>query len=454
MKPGAPGSWCQRCAAAREATGGSISPLPAPAPHPAPSFCRLLSRRQVDAVAVAEGPANPCGNAWTVKETDLLCEAEAQRVCDATVGRYWKVKNPASKHPTTGEQRSASSRHGHAVQCRLRICLLPAQPLPPLSCRQACGLQAGAHALPPAAGGAQQQHRQAGPVCHAAPVGDAAQRRRALARGRLPHGARRRRGPAKVDGRQPQPGERRRPRHLAHLWRHPRAPPRGEIHARGMAVAAPSQGRRHSIRSRAAALHLPAQPPDRPTDVRRRPLASPLPAHIDCRTSRSCLWRWWASTSSPLASSSTTPHATCRPAATRVRQPTSHPRCGAASRAAARRAVVTLPLPPLPSTQRSEQAGQRVLRRGVKAAWRIASAAAALPICLQSTPRHLSPCISSPPAAARKAAQHLLRPPAARAPAPLPPPAPPPHQLPPLAPLRRRALRRPAEPHRAPPPPP
>lgn len=58
---------------------------------------------EVDAVAVPEGPANPAGNAWTVRETDLLCEAEAQRVCDASVGRHWKIKNPASTHPATGE---------------------------------------------------------------------------------------------------------------------------------------------------------------------------------------------------------------------------------------------------------------------------------------------------------------------------------------------------------------
>ena len=30
--------------------------------------------------------------------------AEAQRVCDASVGRYWKILNPASTHPATGEQ--------------------------------------------------------------------------------------------------------------------------------------------------------------------------------------------------------------------------------------------------------------------------------------------------------------------------------------------------------------
>ncbi|KAL4418888.1 hypothetical protein ABPG77_010057, partial [Micractinium sp. CCAP 211/92] len=58
---------------------------------------------EVDAVAVPQGPGNPAGNAWTTKETDLLCEAEAQRLCDAGCGRYWKIRNPACTHPATGK---------------------------------------------------------------------------------------------------------------------------------------------------------------------------------------------------------------------------------------------------------------------------------------------------------------------------------------------------------------
>ncbi|KAI3429769.1 hypothetical protein D9Q98_010082 [Chlorella vulgaris] len=58
---------------------------------------------EVDAVAVPEGPDNTAGNAFTVLETDLLTESEAQRVCNASSGRYWKIKNPASRHPATGK---------------------------------------------------------------------------------------------------------------------------------------------------------------------------------------------------------------------------------------------------------------------------------------------------------------------------------------------------------------
>lgn len=58
---------------------------------------------EVDAVAVPKGPDNPAGNAFTVKETDLLSESEAQRECNAAVGRYWKIKNPGSTHPATGK---------------------------------------------------------------------------------------------------------------------------------------------------------------------------------------------------------------------------------------------------------------------------------------------------------------------------------------------------------------
>ena len=73
---------------------------PPPPPTPTPL--------QVEAVALPEGPANPYGNAFTVKETDLKTEVEAQRVCDAGKGRYWKIKNPNSLHPVTGEGASTA----------------------------------------------------------------------------------------------------------------------------------------------------------------------------------------------------------------------------------------------------------------------------------------------------------------------------------------------------------
>lgn len=131
----------------------------------------------------------------------LAWRAEAQRECNAAVGRYWKIKNPGSTHPATGElltyrvcawwllPAAPEPRHGTAQQMAVSMCpshdrpefaahqlnwpSCPAFPsLHPL-CRQASGVQAGAHPQPAAAGGAQQQHRQARRVCHKAPVGHA-----------------------------------------------------------------------------------------------------------------------------------------------------------------------------------------------------------------------------------------------------------------------------------------
>ncbi len=50
-----------------------------------------------------DGPDNPFGNGFVATETPLLSESEAQRVCSPQTARYWKVSNPASKHPVTGE---------------------------------------------------------------------------------------------------------------------------------------------------------------------------------------------------------------------------------------------------------------------------------------------------------------------------------------------------------------
>lgn len=58
---------------------------------------------EVDAAALPRSEANPHGNAFGFKETELLYEKEAQRVCDASVGRVWKMKNPNSRHPSTGK---------------------------------------------------------------------------------------------------------------------------------------------------------------------------------------------------------------------------------------------------------------------------------------------------------------------------------------------------------------
>lgn len=58
---------------------------------------------EVEVEALEEGPNNPAGNAFVVKETPLLRESEAQRVADPMKGRHWKISNPASLHPVTGK---------------------------------------------------------------------------------------------------------------------------------------------------------------------------------------------------------------------------------------------------------------------------------------------------------------------------------------------------------------
>ena len=49
-----------------------------------------------------DGPDNPYGNGWVVKNTPLNTEVEAQRVGNPQLSRYWKISNPSSKHPVTG----------------------------------------------------------------------------------------------------------------------------------------------------------------------------------------------------------------------------------------------------------------------------------------------------------------------------------------------------------------
>ena len=57
-----------------------------------------------------DGPDNPFGNGFVAVETPLTTEQQAQRVCSPQTARYWKISNPASKHPVTGQhlQRSPS----------------------------------------------------------------------------------------------------------------------------------------------------------------------------------------------------------------------------------------------------------------------------------------------------------------------------------------------------------
>ena len=58
---------------------------------------------QVNVEAMPDGPENPYGNGFIAVETDLTSEAKAQRVCDPSKGRMWKVKNPESLNPITGD---------------------------------------------------------------------------------------------------------------------------------------------------------------------------------------------------------------------------------------------------------------------------------------------------------------------------------------------------------------
>lgn len=51
---------------------------------------------EVNPTAMAAGPGNPSGSAWTAEETVLATEASAQRRVDPLGGRYWKVVNASS----------------------------------------------------------------------------------------------------------------------------------------------------------------------------------------------------------------------------------------------------------------------------------------------------------------------------------------------------------------------
>ena len=54
------------------------------------------------AEALPDDDKNPFGNGFVGIETPLSSESKASRIADATKGVYWKVNNPASRHPSTG----------------------------------------------------------------------------------------------------------------------------------------------------------------------------------------------------------------------------------------------------------------------------------------------------------------------------------------------------------------
>ncbi|MBB5936348.1 primary-amine oxidase [Streptomyces zagrosensis] len=57
---------------------------------------------EVDAVRVPTGPANPNGNAFTIRTTPLTDSADGGRLADSTTARHWRITNPSS-HNRMGE---------------------------------------------------------------------------------------------------------------------------------------------------------------------------------------------------------------------------------------------------------------------------------------------------------------------------------------------------------------
>jgi primary-amine oxidase len=53
---------------------------------------------EVDAVPLPSGPENPTGNAWVAREQPLENEADAQRVANPEVGRFWVVANESVRN--------------------------------------------------------------------------------------------------------------------------------------------------------------------------------------------------------------------------------------------------------------------------------------------------------------------------------------------------------------------
>lgn len=58
---------------------------------------------EVEAESLPEGPENPFGNAFHMKETDMTCTDMAQRNVNFATARAWKIKNPNRLNPITGE---------------------------------------------------------------------------------------------------------------------------------------------------------------------------------------------------------------------------------------------------------------------------------------------------------------------------------------------------------------
>ncbi|MFT2017202.1 primary-amine oxidase [Streptomyces sp. 796.1] len=54
--------------------------------------------QEVDAVPVPTGPANPNGNAFTIRTTPLADSADGGRLADATTGRHWRITNPSVRN--------------------------------------------------------------------------------------------------------------------------------------------------------------------------------------------------------------------------------------------------------------------------------------------------------------------------------------------------------------------
>ena len=166
--------------------------------------------------------------------------AEAQRVCDASVGRYWKILNPASTHPATGEQLLLCWQHSRLLPslfgchshhcCHPHHCCLQASRWPSSWCphtRRCCwqrppAASPSAACLPPSTCGSPRTATQVGALLAAyAMLLEAAVQRRAICVQRQPrppnasrvilnccrdvpsrrlsHAARRRRRPAQVD---------------------------------------------------------------------------------------------------------------------------------------------------------------------------------------------------------------------------------------------------------------
>ena len=80
---------------------------------PRPVLDTLADTLQQDFEASPPGPKNPHGNGFRTVETDLTSERKAIRCADPFKGRIWKIKNPESIHPVTGELSPAVATRGH-----------------------------------------------------------------------------------------------------------------------------------------------------------------------------------------------------------------------------------------------------------------------------------------------------------------------------------------------------